>query len=213
MTESFGAIALPTSSQPGAAITFLWALIGLVLTIAATWLETFVVNAPWVWGSTGMQVYSLGVTFQVGAVLLTGCVGGKTAAALAQIAYLILGLFLFPVFGFQVFAQGGGLSYVHEPAFGYLIGFIPAAWVCGYLAFQEAPKLEELALAALSGLGIIHGFGLVYLVPASLLGWLESDRSLWQLMATYSLLSLPGQLAIVCAVAVLAYVMRRLLFY
>lgn len=194
-------------------MTFLWALIGLVLTIAATWMETFIVNAPWDWGTAGMQVYSLGVTFQVGAVLLTGCVGGKTAAALSQIAYLTLGLFLFQAFGFQVFAQGGGLGYVREPSFGYLLGFIPAAWVCGYLAFQEPPKLEKLALGALSGLGIIHGCGLIYLIPTSLLGWLESDRSLWQLILTYSLLPLPGQLVVVCAVAVIGYVMRRLLFY
>lgn len=192
----------------------LWALIGLVLTIAATWMETFILNAPWDWGQVGMRVLSLGVTFQVGAVLLTGCLGGKNAAALSQIAYLFLGLILFQVFELPVFTQGGGLSYVREPGFGYLLGFIPAGWICGYLAFRDPPKLENLALSSLSGLGIIHACGLVYLSLASLLGWLQTaSASYWELLLTYSIHPLPGQLAVVCAVAVIAFVMRHLLFY
>lgn len=192
----------------------LWALIGLVLTIAATWMETFIVNAPWNWGQAGLQAQSLGVTFQVGAVLLTGCLGGKNAAALSQIAYLFLGLILFQVFELPVFTQGGGLSYVREPGFGYLIGFIPAGWVCGRLAFREAAQLENLAFSSVCGLGIIHGFGLIYLTLASLLGWLQTaSASYWELLLTYSIQPLPGQLAVVCAVAVIAFVMRHLLFY
>jgi len=34
------------------------------------------------------------------------------------------------------FAQGGGIDYPKQPQFGYLLGFIPGAWVCGFLAFQ-----------------------------------------------------------------------------
>jgi biotin transport system substrate-specific component len=114
--------------------------LALVLTIVATWMEAFTVNGPWSWGQSGIAIVSLGVSFQVGAVLLTGCVGGKNAAALSQIAYLVLGLALFQVFEFPVFTQGGGLSYVREPGFGYLVGFVPAGWVCGYLAFQDATQ-------------------------------------------------------------------------
>jgi biotin transport system substrate-specific component len=192
----------------------LWALIGLVLTIVATWMEAFILNAPWSWGQSGMAILSLGVSFQVGAVLLTGCVGGKNAAALSQIAYLVLGLALFQVFELPVFTQGGGLSYVREPGFGYLIGFVPAGWVCGYLAFRTPPKLETLALSSLSGLGIIHGLGIVYLTVASLLGWLQTvSTSYWELLLGYSILPLPGHLVVVCAVAVLSLVLRQLLFY
>ncbi|MGB5972271.1 MAG: biotin transporter BioY [Nodosilinea sp.] len=192
----------------------LWALIGLVLTILATWMEAFTLNAPWSWGQSGMAILSLGVSFQVGAVLLTGCVGGKNAAALSQIAYLVLGLALFQVFEFPVFTQGGGLSYVREPGFGYLIGFVPAGWICGYLAFQNPPRLEALALSSLSGLGIIHGLGIIYLSLASLLGWLQTvTESYWELLLAYSILPLPGHLVVVCAVAVLSLVLRQLLFY
>ena len=55
----------------------LWALSGLILTIAGNWLEAFITNAPWFWGPMGIHISSLGVNCQVGAVLLTGCMGGE----------------------------------------------------------------------------------------------------------------------------------------
>lgn len=202
------------SSSVLAPFELLWALIGLVLTIVATWMEAFTVNPPWNWGQTGLEVLSLGVSFQVGAVLLTGCVGGKNAVALSQVAYLVLGLALFRLFEFPVFTQGGGLGYVREPSFGYLLGFLPGGWVCGYLAFQDPPKLENLAVSSLCGLGVIHACGLVYLTFASLLGWLSTvSASYWELVMNYSILPFPGHLVVVCAVSVLSLVLRQLLFY
>lgn len=191
----------------------LWALIGLILTIGGTWLEVFVTNGPWAWAS-GVEVFSLGVSFQVGAVLLVGCLGGQNAAALSQIAYLGLGLLLFQTFDLQVFTQGGGLSYLREPSFGYLLGFIPAAWVCGYLAFWETLKLETLALSCLGGLLTMHVVGLVYLPLAYVLQWTGTNApSLTEAIFTYSVAPIPGQLILVCAVSVLAYGMRQIMFY
>lgn len=191
----------------------LWALIGLILTIGGTWLEVFVTNGPWAWGN-GVEVFSLGISFQVGAVLLIGCLGGQNAAALSQVAYLSLGILLFQVFDLQVFTQGGGLGYLREPSFGYLLGFIPAAWVCGYLAFWETLRLETLALSCLGGLGTIHLVGLVYLPLAYVLQWTgENVQPLTEAIFTYSIAPLPGQLVVVCAVSVLAYGMRQIMFY
>lgn len=191
----------------------LWALIGLILTIGGTLLEVFVTNGPWSWAS-GVEVFSLGVSFQVGAVLLIGCLGGQNAAALSQIAYLSLGLVLFQTFDLQVFTQGGGLSYLREPSFGYLLGFIPAAWVCGYLAFWETLKLETLALSCLGGLLTMHVVGVVYLPLAYVLQWTGANApSLAEAVFTYSIAPIPGQLILVCAVSVLAYGMRQIMFY
>ncbi|MEO0828619.1 MAG: biotin transporter BioY, partial [Cyanobacteria bacterium J06642_9] len=79
------------SSRVSVPTELMWAVIGLVLTITGTWLEVFLPNPPWVWGEVGLHAVSLGVSFQVGAVLLTGCLAGKNSAALSQIAYLALG--------------------------------------------------------------------------------------------------------------------------
>lgn len=187
----------------------LWALIGLILTIGGTFLEAFVTNPPWVWAQDGLHPQSLGTTYQIGAVLLVGCVGGKNAAAIAQMAYLLLGLLWLNIFG-----QGGGLDYVHEPGFGYLLGFIPGAWVCGNLAFRVAVRLESLAFSCLCGLLTVHLVGLGYLAIAHSAQWLQAPAPpLSNLMVTYSVYPLPGQLVILCAVTVISFIMRHLLFY
>lgn len=192
----------------------LWAIIGLFLTIGGTLIEAFTTTAPWTWTQSGIQTQSLGVSYQVGAVLLVGCLGGKNAAVMSQVAYLALGILWFDVFGLQVFDQGGGLSYVREPSFGYLLGFIPAAWICGLLAFRSRPKLETLALSCLFGLLAIHITGLLYLALAYLFGWANLESlSFLQAILVYSLLRIPGQLAVVCVVTVLAFAVRRLMFY
>lgn len=191
---------------------FLWAVIGLLLTIFSTFAEAFVTNPPWQWGTQGVQPQSLGVTYQVGAVLLTGCMGGKNAGAWAQIAYVMLGLLWFPIF-----AHGGGTQYLVEPSFGYILGFIPAAWLCGFLAFRQRAKLESLALSALCGLGIIHLCGLLYLIGLFYLKPVSSQitnvDTLWSLIYNYSFTPLVGQLVIICVVAVVAFILRKILFY
>jgi len=187
----------------------LWVLIGLILTIGGTLLEAFIASPPWDWSQQGIYVHSLGVTWQIGAVLLIGCLGGKNAAAISQIAYLLLGLTWF-----NVFTQGGGFDYVLRPAFGYLLGFVPGAWVCGWFAFRTPVRLEFLAFSCLTGLLVIHLSGLGYLLTGHIFRWSGiSAAPFWQTLLTYSIYPLPGQLAIVCAVTVLAFTLRHLMFY
>lgn len=195
---------LPTLYQ------LLWALIGLLLTIGGTLVEAFATNLPWHWLGQGIQAHSLGVTCQIGAVLLVGCLGGKKAGALSQIAYVLLGL----TGVFPVFTQGGGLSYLLEPTFGYILGFIPGAWLCGLLAFRYKVNLESLALSCAIGLLAIHWVGITYLTGLHLLSHAGSDPTLLvQGIMKYSVDPLSSQLAIVCAVSLLGYILRRILFY
>ncbi len=185
----------------------LWALIGLILTIGGTFLEAFMATPTL--GAGSFQTHSLGVTYQFGAALLVGCLGGKNAAVLSQIAYIMLGLTWFPVF-----AQGGGFGYLKEPSFGYILGFIPGAWLCGYLAFKALPKLESLAFSCLCGLLCIHLTGILYMAATYGLGLVNAaGLPLQQSLMKYSLYPLPGQFAIVCAVTVLAFTLRHLMFY
>lgn len=186
----------------------LWALIGLLLTIGGTFVEAFVTNPPWDWSGQGIQTVSLGVTYQIGAVLLTGCLGGKSAGALSQIAYIVLGLNL------PVFTQGGGLSYLKEPSFGYLLGFIGGAWVCGFLAFRMPPRIESLAFSCLCGLLTIHLYGIGYLIIFHALSLATfSNLPLWEAIMKYSIEPLPGQMVVTCAVTALAFALRQLMFY
>ena len=186
----------------------LWALIGLLLTIGGTFLEAFVTNPPWSWSGQGIHTISLGVTYQIGAVLLTACLGGKNAGALSQIAYVVLGLNL------PIFTQGGGISYLKEPSFGYLLGFIAGAWVCGFLAFRMPPRVESLAFSCICGLLTIHIYGLGYLIIFHTINLpVVGGLPLWQAIMKYSIYPVPGQLVVVCAVTVLAFALRQLMFY
>lgn len=137
----------------------LWALIGLLLAIAGTFLPASVAVPSRDWGHQALQMYALGITYQFGAGLLVGCVAGKNPATLSQVAYVLLGLTPW----FPVFSKGGGFGYLAEPSFGYILGFIPGAWICGYLAFKAVPKLEILLVSCLAGLLSIHITGILYL--------------------------------------------------
>lgn len=188
---------------------FLWAFIGLLLTIGGTFLEAFIASPVWSFQEHIISLHSLGVTYQIGAVLLVGCMGGKKAGVLSQLGYLMLGLTWFPVF-----AQGGGLGYLKEPTFGYLLGFIPGAWTCGLFAFRFPPRLEYLALSCLAGLFCIHLTGILYLVLTQVWSWSpETTQQLTRIILQYSLSPLPGQLVVACVATVIAYVLRHLMFY
>ncbi len=188
----------------------LWALVGLLLTICGTFVEGFIIKIPSSFALANIEPQALGVSCQIGTVLLIGCLGGKNAALLSQIAYLFLGLTFLPVF-----SLGGGFSYIFEPSFGYLLGFIPGAWCCGLLAFRPNKlNLEDLSFSCLIGFIIIHIFGIIYLVILSFFGLLNAHlMNLGQAIIGYSVAPLPGQLALICAVTVVAFILRRILLY
>ena len=186
----------------------LWALIGLLLTIGGTFLEASIAVPSRDWGHQAIQTHSLGITYQFGAGLLVGCVGGKNPAVLSQIAYIMLGLTPW----FPIFAKGGGLSYLREPSFGYLVGFIPAAFVCGYIAAKAAPRLEWFAFSCVSGLLSMHLTGVLSLGVLWLLRIL-SPAEVANALLKFSVEPLPGQFAVVCAVTLMAYALRQVLFY
>lgn len=186
----------------------LWAAIGLIMTTAGTFIPAYTIAAPWSWLGNGIGIETLGVSYQVGAVLLTACLGGKNAALLSQMAYILLG-----ISGLPLFDRGGGTDYLQQPHFGYLIGFVVGAWLCGWLAFQTLVKFSTLIASCLSGLLVIHLVGIIYLIITSyVVGLGEQLDSLGQAIAIYSIQPLPGQLAVVCAISLVAFTMRKIMF-
>ena len=186
----------------------LWTAIGVILTIAGTFIPASSFPAPWSWFGNGFGVQTLGVSYQVGAVLSIACLGGKNAGLLSQIAYVSLGLL-----GLPIFDRGGGLEYLLQPNFGYLLGFIAGAWLCGWLAFQTLVKFSSLIASCMVGLLVIHLIGLSYLIGMYFITGLGTNiNSLWEGIVIYSLQPLPGQIAVVCAVSLIAFVMRKVMF-
>jgi biotin transport system substrate-specific component len=187
----------------------LWAIGGLLLMICANFVLVYMTTWPWQWQKE-MGVLPLNISCQVAAVLLIACVGGRNASTLVQLIYLIIGLTGF----YAVFSDGGGLNYLQKPVFGYILGFVPASWLSGSLAFRMRPTLENIGFSCLSGLVTIHLVGMFYLLGLQLVSWFTGiPFSLQQLALQYSLNPLPSQLILVCATALIAFGLRRLLLY
>ena len=180
--------------------TWSGAIAGLLLILVGA-----LVPAAFLFPEAGVwAIRPLGITLQVPALLLTALVAGPRSALLAAVAYLSVGLFQLPVFH-----EGGGVGYLLDPSFGYLAGFVPAAWLTGKLSRQSGMD-DPLSLAVLAGFGlvVIHLCGLANLALGSLAGrW---GAATLPLMLGYSVALLP-QLLLCCAVGLLAWLMRRLL--
>ena len=202
----------------------MWTIVGLFLTIGANFVPAHVISSPWQWLSNGVTTHPLGFKCQVGAVLLVSCLGGRTAGVLTQVAYLLLGLLWL-----QVFNDGGGIEYLQKPAFGYLLAFIPGAWVCGQLAFKRVkgtvdrqnlprivstPSLEALGLSCLCGVVTIHIIGIIYLGIFQLVSWQQlGGFKLWDLIVVYSIHPFESHLVLGCAATLIAFILRRIMFY
>ena len=98
------------------------------------------------------------ITLQSFFVLLSGTILGSKKAVFSQITYLLLGLIGFPIFtGFS-----GGLQHIFKPSFGFIIGYIAAAYVVGKLTEEKTVTQYHWA-AVLIGILIIYTFGLPYM--------------------------------------------------
>jgi len=91
-------------------------------------------------------------------VLLSGLVLGAEYGALAMLIYVILGLLGLPVFSSAPF---GGFGYVLKPTFGFILGYVAAAYVTGKV--YRPGSLVWAGIASLCGLAVLYLFGLTYL--------------------------------------------------
>lgn len=82
---------------------------------------------------------------------------GRKFGILAILGYIILGMF------FPVFALGGGVSYLFEYGFGYILAFIPAMFFSGTLLKVKTDFLRIILLGTL-GVCAIHVLGILYML-------------------------------------------------
>jgi biotin transport system substrate-specific component len=97
-------------------------------------------------------------TLQTAFVLLAGVLLGSRIGALSQVLYIIIGLL-----GLPVFAGGaGGLQTVFRPTFGFLLGFIAAAFVAGaVLERSKDYSFVKVLVACVAGSAALYVLGLL----------------------------------------------------
>ncbi len=108
------------------------------------------------------------LTLQTLVVFLAADLLGPFYATMSQVIYLTIGLM-----GLPLFANGGGLGYIFQPTFGYLVGFPVCTATSAFLLARFLPSMDRpeisrsrnffiLILANLLGLLLIYGIGFWY---------------------------------------------------
>jgi biotin transport system substrate-specific component len=139
------------------------------------------------------------VTGQTLAVLLVGALMGARRAGLAVALYLSEG-----GLGIPVFAGGGaGPAWLFGPTGGYLLGFLPAAMLVGFLADRGWDRRVETTLLSMAAGNLV-----IYLGG---LAWLARFVPGERLLAAGLLPFLPGDALKAVAAALLLPSARRLL--
>lgn len=102
------------------------------------------------------------VSMQCAFCILCALILGAKDGTVAILIYLAMGLV-----GIPIFTAGGGFSYVLQPTFGYLLGYIfaiPAgALIARGVRNTPNPKLRRLLLGAFTALAIVYFVGVMYM--------------------------------------------------
>ena len=114
------------------------------------------------------------LTAQTCAVLVSAVVLGKWWGGISQSVYLSIGILGLPWFaGFN-----SGLGYVMGATGGYLVGFVLAAFILGYLVDAQVKNRRFTSLFGwmmLANFAVIYGCGLCYLYFWSLANGMAVD--------------------------------------
>ncbi len=105
-----------------------------------------------------LPLYTMHFTLQWFFVLMAGLLLGSKLGSISVLVYLLIGLM-----GIPVFAAGGGPAYVLRPGFGFLLGFLAAAFVIGKLIETfRWNKFWQYLVAAVIGEVVYYAIGAVY---------------------------------------------------
>ena len=151
-----------------------------------------------------LSIIPLQSNWQVQGVILTSLLCGPQVGTISAISYLIIGFFHLPVFH-----GGGSVGYILTHEFGYLLGFIPAAWICGFLEKRNSKaNLIDYSIYTITALFILHFIGITYLVFGKvLLNWKESISDL---ILINTLIPLPSQVLLCISISLPSIIFKRL---
>lgn len=147
------------------------------------------------------------ITGQTLGVILVGTALGARRGAAALTTYMLVGLAGVPVFAGPV----AGPAYVLVPSFGFVLGFIPAAYLAGWFAeraWDRNPALAFVGFVAASIVPFLIGVPYMALILATVLGQQVTfagvlDAGVWPFIvpglikAGFAALLIPGAWALV----------------
>jgi biotin transport system substrate-specific component len=151
----------------------------------ATNLATVVLGSLLLWASAKISVpiTPVPVSLQSFAIAVLAASFGWRIALSTMLLYIAQGLS-----GLPVFAYGGGIQYLMSPSFGFILGWLPMAFIIGLAADRGlSGKVLPLFAAMLVGDAVSFAFGFSWLLAAgniivstgaALPGWLDANNLL-----------------------------------
>lgn len=158
----------------------------------------------------------LPVTLQTFFVFSAGLLLTPRYAFFSQLAYMVIGLI-----GLPVFSHGGGIGYVLQPSFGFILGFCACAPLISMLVRKplimmvvdhekKARCIVKLASGILVSLFALYALGIVYMFLINNL-YIGKTISLWTVTASASgVFILIDIVKFIIAVPLCAAVLKRL---
>jgi biotin transport system substrate-specific component len=152
-----------------------------------------------------IPMWPVPITGQTFAVLLVGTTLGALRGALSMVLYIALG-----AIGLPIFTEGSaGWQVIAGPTGGYLVGFVLAAVLTGWLAQRSWDrKIVGAGVAFLAGTAVIYAVGLPWLSVA--LGQLGYPNDLGATLQSGLLPFVPGDILKAIAAGVLLPVTWKL---
>ncbi len=144
-------------------------------------------------------------TTQVFFLLITGLLLPPAYSTGSIAAYVLLG-----IIGFPVFSQGGGPQTVLLPNFGYLLGFVFAAFVTAFLRKRWKGRRFSYVLPALAGVLALYAVALPYVALLASL-YQKKPIAFGTLVNSYFLMFLPLDLVKAAGAAAVARQVGRAL--
>jgi len=101
--------------------------------------------------------FELPITWQIPTIILLTLIFNIKVVFKALSIYLILGLFIFPIFH-----QGGSIGYLLTPNFGYLLGLYPLIKIIDNLNTKNKINVGNFLKNGFLGIGAMHLTGIFY---------------------------------------------------
>jgi len=153
-----------------------------------------------------IPMWPVPLTMQTFFVILSGALLGPKFGMVSQLVYVATGLL-----GAPIFTNGGGIGYIFQPSFGFLLSYPIAAFVIGQLiwAQQKTSKIKSW-LAISLGMFLIYFIG-VWGLYVNLNYVVDKPISLSKSIWVGCIIFLPGTLLkMIAAIYLLPVLQKRL---
>ena len=133
-------------------------LIEILLSLQLLIISTMIpINIPHPLINKSTNIFDIPITWQIPTIILLILIFNAESVFKAFTIYIILGLFIFPVF-----PQGGSLGYMLTPNFGYLLGIYPLIKIINTLNEKNKLNIRNLLINGFLAICVMHLTGIFF---------------------------------------------------